>query len=233
MGSGICLCIPNTNLEPLRVDSGDVFLGKSIQAIWNFDRWYPPLGSSAKLLALSPAMALPHPCRAYSPAPALRTGKACAPRCSGLSGHHPSPQGLAPSVRASRLPRLQRLIRAPRCTPPWAFRGSGHVLPQGPRPLGHLPQQHLSCPGVSEVVAPLSLRRPHLRSSGLFQEGGAAAMVRTQQKRRGAAPRGCPAKGRPQTWVTCGDGQGARAFAFRTKIARAAGRRSCGALPPS
>ena len=139
-------------------------------------------------------MALPHPCRVYSPAPALRTGKACAPRCSGLSCHHPSPQGLAPSVRASWLPRLQWLIRAPRCTPPWAFRGSGHVLPQGPRPLGHLPQQHLSCPGVSEVVAPLSLRRPRLRSSGLFQEGEPRRRCGLSRSARvpGRSPAGTP-----------------------------------------
>lgn len=159
-------------------------------------------------------------------------GLRSAPRCSGLSGHHPSPQGLAPlghSVQASPPPAVDPV---PRCAPPWTFRGSGDVLPQGPRPLGHLPQQHLSCPrGVRgggppfppAPPPPLLQSLPGRRSRG---EGEDSAEAPGSQ---GAAPRGCPAKGRTQTWVTCGDGQGACAFAFRTKIARAAGRRSCGA----
>lgn len=169
-------------------------------------------------------MALPHPCRAYSPAAALRTGKACAPLLAARGSLATTPLlgGWLPSVTASR----------PRCAPPWTFRGSGHVLPQGPRPLGHLPQQHLSCPrGVRgggppfppAPPPPLLRSLPGRRSRG---EGEDSAEAPGSQ---GAAPRGCPAKGRPQTWVTCGDGQGACAFAFRTKIARAAGRRSCGA----
>ena len=100
-------------------------------------------------------------------------------------------------VTASGLPAssgCSGLPGAPLPEPSVAHRhcGLGHVLPQGPLPFGHLPWQHLSCPGVSEVVAPLSLWRPHLRWTGLFQEGGAAAKVRTPQELPGP---GAPSHG--------------------------------------
>ena len=111
-------------------------------------------------------------------------------------------------------------------------RGLSHVLPQGPLPFGHLSRQHLTCPGVSEGVAPLfppappplldwSLPGSRSRSEGEDSTGA--------PRSRGAVTRGCPAKGRPRTWGTCGDGQEASAFAPRTKITRAASLGSCGA----
>lgn len=139
-------------------------------------------------------MALPHPCRAYSPAAALRTGKACAPLLAARGSLATTPllRGWLPSVTASRLPRLQRLIRflGARLPGPSAARAMSSHKDHGR--LGTFPSNTSPAPGVSEVVAPLSLRHPHLRSSSLFQEGGAAAKVRTQQKRPGprALPRG-------------------------------------------
>lgn len=109
--------------------------------------------------------------------------------------------------------------------------GLGHVLLQDHCHLGTFPGNTSPAPECqrwwppfpSGTPPPLDRSLPGRRSRGEGEDSTGAPGS------RGAVTRGCPAKGRPRTWVTCGDGQEASAFALRTKIARAAGRGSCGA----